>query len=170
MLFKDLKSGFPIYMYDNSTIEYKQAKVLDVSLPHIDTNNKYSSMAAMVVDVTVDIDGNKYTYTFKDNTETGYANSKIISTDKQNIIREIEASKVQSEEALQKVDYHKNIVDKCTVLLSEMDPSVKEKKQIDDRFNKLESYMSSIDAMLNKLLNTQNHDNILQKEIPQSAA
>lgn len=92
MLFKDLKNGFPVYIYDRNSIEVSQGKVVNVSMPHIDKGN-FNMQASMVVDITIENNGCPTTYTFRDNTETGYTSSLVISTDKANIIREIEAAK-----------------------------------------------------------------------------
>lgn len=151
MLFKDLKNGFPVYIYDRSLIEVKQGKVVSVSAPHIDKGN-YNIQANMVVDITIDYDGSPKTYTFIDNTETGYTSSLVISTEKNNIIREIEASKEQSEEALSQVETHKDRIAKYTSILAEYNPAIKEKKEIDERFGKLEGSIDELKSMLSGLI------------------
>lgn len=151
MLFKDLKNGFPVYIYDRNSIEVSQGKVINVSMPHIDKGN-FNMQANMVVDITIENRGCPTTYTFKDNTETGYTGSLVITTDKSNIIREIEAAKEQSEEALSQVEQHKQRVEKYTAILADYNPAVKEKKAIDERFGKLESSMDELKSMLSGLL------------------
>lgn len=151
MLFKDLKSGFPVYIYDRNEIEVKQGKVITVSAPHIDKGN-FNMQASMVVDITIECDSCPTTYTFKDNTETGYTGSLVITTDKNNIIREIEASKEQSEEAISQVEMHKNRVQKYTQILADYNPAIREKREIDARFGKLEDSMTELKSMLSGLL------------------
>lgn len=151
MLFKDLKSGFPVYIYDRNSIEVMQGKVVTVGAPHIDKGN-FNMQASMVVDITIEYRGCPTTYTFKDNTETGYTGSLVITTDKGNIIREIEAAKEQSEEALSQVDQHKQRIEKYTAILAEYNPAIKEKRAIDERFGKLESSMDELKNMLSGLL------------------
>uniref|UniRef100_A0AAU8BA53 Uncharacterized protein n=1 Tax=Dulem virus 42 TaxID=3145760 RepID=A0AAU8BA53_9CAUD len=151
MLFKDLKSGFPVYIYDRNAIEVIQGKVITVSAPHIDKGT-FTMNANMVVDITIENKGCPVTYTFKDNTETGYTGSLVITTDKGNIIREIEAAKEQSEEALSQVEMHKQRVDKYTAILAEYNPAIKEKRAIDERFGKIEHSMTRLESMLSSLL------------------
>lgn len=151
MLFKDLKNGFPVYIYDRNSIEVMQGKVVTVSAPHIDKGN-FNMTANMVVDITIEHQGCPTTYTFKDNTETGYTGSLVITTDKSNIIREIEAAKEQSEEALSQVEMHKNRVEKYTAILADYNPAIKEKRAIDERFGKLENSMDELKSMLSGLL------------------
>lgn len=151
MLFKDLKTGFPVYVYDRNTIEVKQGKVVNVTSPHID-RNQFTMGANMVVDITIEYDGGPRTYTFKDDTETGYTGSLVITTEKSNIIREIEAAKEQSEEALSQVESHRQRVEKYTSILAEYNPAIKEKKAIDERFGKLENSMDELKQMITGLL------------------
>lgn len=156
MLFKDLKNGFPVYIYDRNMIEVSQGKVINVSMPHMDKGN-FNMQASMVVDITIDQKGNPTTYTFRDDTETGYTGSLVITTDKANIIREIEASKEQSEEALSQVEQHKHRIERYTSILADYNPAIKEKKEIDERFGKLENSMVELKHMLSSLVtnNTQ---------------
>lgn len=37
MTFRDLKSGYPVYLLDRTTLKYEQGKVMSVSSPHADT-------------------------------------------------------------------------------------------------------------------------------------
>jgi len=111
MYFKDLKPGYSVYVFDKQEVEVKQKKVISVSLPHFD-NACYKVGTNMVVDVTVEHNGHTSTYTLKEDSDTGYTDSLVISTDKQNIVREVEMAKAQSEEMLNQVDEHTKRVDK----------------------------------------------------------
>lgn len=151
MTFKELKQGYSVYILDKENMCVKNAKVVNMSTPHIDKRN-YELGVALVVDVALDVNGTVTTYTFKEDTETGYVQSTVITTDKQNIIREVEAIKSQSEEALSQVDTHKERLQKCNDILVEFNPAVKEKQAIDARFGKLESSMDELKSMLSGLL------------------
>ena len=65
MLFKDIKQGYPLYIFDRNTVTIKTATVSSVSFPHISNQ----PTAGMVVDVTVTIDGNSQQYEIKDSSE-----------------------------------------------------------------------------------------------------
>ena len=155
MTFKELKQGYSIYILDKDGMSVKQGKVVSVSAPHIDKKG-FEIGASLVVDVMLDIEGVVGTYTFKDDTETGYVQQTVITTDKQNIIREVELIKSQSEEVLSQVNKHKNRVLKCNDILAEYNPAIKEKKEIDERFGKLEGSIVEIKSMLSGLLIKQN--------------
>lgn len=154
MYFKDIKPGYPIYIFNRDDITVEQTKVLNVSTPHFDSKN-YTVGTKMVVDVTVGTETSSKTYTLKEDTDTGYTDTLVITTDKSNIVREIEMAKAQSEEILSQVDAHKDKVQKYTHILAEFNPAVKEKQEIDRRFGKLEN---SIDEIKSMLLNINRHD------------
>lgn len=92
MYFKDLKQNYVVYIFDKQNINVRQGKVVNVSLPHFDSVNN-TMRTNMVVDVTIDDNGKTTTYTLKEDTDTGYTGSVMVTTDKQNIVREVEMGK-----------------------------------------------------------------------------
>lgn len=151
MTFKELKQGYSIFILDKDEMRVKNAKVVSVSAPHIDKQG-FEMGVSLVVDVVLDIEGAVATYTFKEDTETGYVKQTVITTDKSNVIREVEVIKSQSEEVLSQVDMHRDRLQKCNDILVEFNPAIKEKKAIDERFGKLESSMDELKSMLSGLL------------------
>lgn len=149
MLFKDLKAGYPIYLFDRNSVEVSTGKVINVSVPHLDC--KMGGPTEMVVDVTVEENGQNKTYTFKDGTDVGYANSLIISVEREHILREVEAMKNQSEQALAQVEKHKTSLEKCTTILAEFNPAFKEKKETEERFSKMEGSIEELKDMVKGL-------------------
>lgn len=166
MTFRELKQGYSTYVLDKDSMCVKQGKVMSVSTPHLDKKG-FELGAALVVDVVLDIDGTINTYTFKEDTETGYFNSTVITVDKSNIIREVEAIKAQSEDALSQVDIHKDRVQKCTDILAEFNPAIKEKQAIDERFVKLEGSIDEIKNMLSNIIIPNNHEKFNSLQAPQ---
>lgn len=151
MTFKELKQGYSVYILNKDDMSVKYAKVVNVSSPHIDKNG-FDLGAALVVDVVLDTNGAIATYTFKEDTEIGYVQQTVITTDKQNVIREVEAIKSQSEELLSQVDTHKSRLQKCNDILVEFNPAIKEKRAIDERFVKLEGSIDEIKHMLSNII------------------
>lgn len=148
MLFKDLKSGYPIYIFDRDKITFTQTKVLGVNLPHFD--NHYGNPTEMVVDVT--IDGMSKPYTFKENTDTGYVGSLVITTERDKALLEVENLQTQSEQAWNKRDTYKDIAEKCAQIRAEFSPAFKEKKETEERFSKLEGSVSELKDMIKGLV------------------
>jgi len=152
MLFRDLKSGYPIYIINRVDVTITQGKVTNIGFPHFDAN--YNNGSDMVVDFAIDWNGQSKTFTMKDSLEVGYSDNGdiIVTPNRESVIREIEAMKTQSEEALSMVDTHKSRVEKCSVLLSEFDPVFRDKKENETRFNNLENSMGKLEQMMATLL------------------
>ena len=148
MLFKDLKSGYPIFIFDRDKVEFVSTKVVDVTPPHFDGH--YGNPTEMVVDVTVE--GFPKPYTFKENTEVGYINNLVITTNREIALKDVEALQAQSEQAWNKRDNYKATADKCAQILSEFSPVFKEKKENEERFSKLEGSVSELKDMIKGLV------------------
>lgn len=149
MQFKDLKIGLPIYLLDRMTVGIKQGKVTGV-LPRMDY--KPGVPNEMVVDVTMDVEGNTATYTFKDTTNVGYTQNLAISPDKEAIVSEIEAIKQQSDQAIAQHDFHVERSGKCAKVLVEFNPALKEKRETEERFRNMETTISELKTMLQGLV------------------
>lgn len=150
MLFKDLKNGYPLYVFDRSNVKVIQGKVISVGIPHIDAH--YGNPTEMVVDINVDIEGQSKSYAFKDGTDTGYTGDLVISTGRDAIIREVEAMKAQSEQVLSQVDTHKSNIEKCTAILAEFNPVYKERKETEERFSRLEDSVGELKDIIKGLV------------------
>lgn len=156
MLFKDLKSGFPVHLFDRATRQYKQGKVMSVSPPYpdMDTTKKPSMMPPMpgmpnynklYVDVCVQTeDGNQNTYLVVDTEQSAYHNTLVISCSKENIINEVNALKTQAEDVLGKVPEFEKTVEDCNKLLETLDTSFREQQATDKRLSKLEEGMAEL--------------------------
>lgn len=148
MLFKDLKSGFSVYIFDRDKVTFTQAKVLSVTPPHFDTH--YGNPTEMVVDIT--IEGLSKPYTFKEGTDTGYVNNLVISTDRDKALLEVENLQIQSEQAWSKRDTYKETADRCAQIRAEHSPAFKEKMETEERFTKLEGSVGELKDMIKGLV------------------
>ncbi len=114
MTFKDLKSGYPVYLLDRTALVYEQAKVMAVQ-----QNYTPSSFGKMEVNVTIQTkDGKQNIYSVADTERTAYAGTLLIATEKESIVNELNMLKSNSEEALGKMDEHKRTIERCTSLLA----------------------------------------------------
>ena len=135
MMFRDVKVGDTLYIYDRASIALTAEQVSSVSAPRVDK-------AGMVVDVAV---GNM-TYTFRDSSEVGFTPTLVISSDRANLLREVVAHKMGNESQIARVDQLKAELPKLDAVIDQLDPNRKEKKMMEDRLSKIE-------ANLEKLLN-----------------
>lgn len=90
-IFKNVKSGDTVYIFDRIAVTLNSYRVVSVSDP-------YKTGAGMVVDVTI----GKTTYIFKECSQVGYTPNLIISTDKGIILHEIEEQQIKIAELLRR--------------------------------------------------------------------
>ncbi len=140
MMFKELKSGYPIYLFDRSSVKYEQAKVMSVQ-----QNFQPSTFGKMEVNVTVQtMDGKQNTYSVTDTEQTAYAGTLLLATSKECVVNEVNVLKSNSEEVLAKVEEHKRIVEECSKLLAELDTTFRDQQKTNERLNQMESKLDEI--------------------------
>lgn len=150
MIFKDVKQGDTIYLFDRNSISVQTGKVTAVTGSHA---GKYNNVFEMVVDITISTDAGTQTYTFKDSNEISYNGQIMLTPNKENVVREVKQLKSQAEDVLNNVEKSKETIAKCSTLIAEFDPIYKERKQNDERYSKLESEIASIKEMITNLAN-----------------
>ena len=151
MTFKELKSGYPLCLFDRGTMRYEQAKVMSVGMPRADLT--VGNYGKMLVDVTVQTaDGKQNTYSVTDTERSAYAGTLMLTTDKECVVDEVRAAKAQAEEALSKVEEMKRTVGKCDALLEELDTTFREKQETESRFRKIEEKTDKMLDMIERRL------------------
>ena len=155
MLFKDLKAGYPVYFLDKNETKYYQGKVISVAVPRYDNSQLGLSQqtTSLVVDITIEANGATRTDTIPETSTLTYAANIVLSTDKDGIVREVEAMKSASEEALAKVEQHKETLTKCSELLEELNPAFAEKRAQDKRIESIESEVRSLGNIVKDFIN-----------------
>lgn len=140
MLFKELKSNYPIFLLDRATLKFEQAKVMNVQ-----PNYQSVNMNRIEVNVTIqNKEGKQNTYAVADSEQSAYAGNLFISTSKDCIINEVNALKNASEEVLSKVEEHKQTVEKCKELLGELDTTFRDQQRTNQRLDKMENKLDEI--------------------------
>lgn len=150
MTFKDLKSGYPIYLLDRTALRYEQGKVMAVGMPHADL--QAGNFGKMLIDVTIQADGKQNTYSVSDTEKTAYAGSLLIACEKECVVNEVRAINAQAEEILAKVEASQKTVTGCKALLEELDTTFKDKQETERRFLKLEERFGGIEDKMDRLL------------------
>lgn len=150
MLFKDSKQGYPIYILDKANVKVIQGKVISVSAPRVQPSQMgiYPQTTSLVVDVTMESEGTTKTYTIPETSSLTYAGSLVLSTDKDGILREVQAMKSASEDALAKIGEHRNTLEQCNKVLEELDTTFAEKRKQDERIGSIETEVRSIGRQL----------------------
>lgn len=155
MTFKDLKSGYPIYLLDRTALKYEQGKVMAVSLPHADVQP--GNYGKLLVDVTIQFkDGKQNTYSVSDTEQTAYAGNLLITCNKECVVNEVRAINAQAEEILTKVESAQKTVDSCKVLLEELDTVFKDRQETEKKFNKIDERFTIMEDKMDKILSAIN--------------
>lgn len=151
MLFKDLKSGYPVYLLQRGdNLKVSTGKITAVAPSRFQQSG--NSQMSMVTDITIDNEGVSRTYEIPDSLSVTYTrDGLVISTDKDGLIREVEAIKTSNEEELLKVDVRKKIVEDCDNILSELNPQIKEKRENEERITNIESSVTDLKGSVKSL-------------------
>lgn len=153
MLFRDVKAGYPAYIFDRKAVEVKTGKVRNTPMPHFDSH--FPGAGKMVVDLEVETGGEVMPFVMEESSEVGYVGDLVVTVTKDAVVREVERVKNQSEDALKMVDYHRKAVEKCDGLLKELSPEFRERTESAERMNALEGKVDklarSLEAMLEKM-------------------
>lgn len=152
MLFKDLKIGYPVYIFHkDGEKRITQGKVTAISPSRLPQTPSLQTMQ-MVVDVTIDDGGSSRTYAIPDNSSVTYSNGLVLSTDREGVIREVEILRNQCADELAKIDEYRKSVSECEKILAEWNPVFREKRETEERFSKLETSMSDLKSMMSGLI------------------
>ena len=152
MLFKDLKIGYPVYIFHkDGEKRITQGKVTAISPSRLPQTPSIQTMQ-LVVDVTIDDGGSSRTYAIPDNTSVTYTNGLVLSTDRDGVIREVEILRNQCADELAKIEEYRKSVSECEKILTEWNPVFREKRETEERFSKLETSMSDLKSMMSGLI------------------
>lgn len=150
MTFRDLKSGYPVYLLDRTALKYEQGKVMAISSPHADVQP--GNYGKMLVDITIQADGKQNTYSVSDTEQTAYAGTLLITCNKECVVNEVRAINSQAEESLAKVGEMQQKVASCKALLEELDTTFKDKQETEKRFRKIDERFSGMEDKMDKIL------------------
>lgn len=158
MAFKDVKQNYSVYILNKQDITITDGKVISVGFPHLDLSTKPAmGQSQMVVDITIEANSKTATYSIPENLSVTYAGDVVLSTDKQGLMAEVEQMKNTAEKILESVPKQKEVADKTTILLSELNPIYKEKKETEQRFSKIEESISRMESTVNNFINSFNN-------------
>lgn len=162
MTFKEIKRGFPVYVLHKNGEDIKAAegRVVNASDPHLPQNNafnpanpspSFNQMQQLMVDVTIEEGGETKTYCIPENLSVTYAGDIILATEREGIIREVQALVTQDDEHIKAVPMHEKRRAACGVILEQWDTAYKERKDNDKRFKGIENCITGLDTRMGGL-------------------
>ena len=163
---KDLTAGATVHiLIKGDNLAYKQGSIVNIGMQRMDVPANPSALTALqavpkyVVDVTYNVDGKSYTDAVGI-TDTMMQTDKLggvslITTDRDNILRELRTTLKIDEDYLASVDDEKakreKRVSQCRDLIGELDTEFAAKRKADERVQRLEDSIGEIKEMLAKL-------------------
>ena len=160
MNFKELKPNYPIHILDKTEgVKYVLGKVLNVGQLRYDMPIQQApgsmpnfSMPSMKVDVTIEADGKTKTYVFDENSATASVGNVLFSTDKEGIVRELDATITHCEQYLSEEERVKKDLEDSKALKGQLDTTYKDKQETDKRFEKIEKNQEEMGDMMRKIM------------------
>lgn len=157
MTFKDIRQGYSVYVLDRTDgMAVQTGKVTAVGTPHYPQFQGgmpgLMQTGGMVVDVTIETGGSAKTYSIPEGSAVACAGQLTLCADRDGMLREVEAAKAASEDALKGMDRHEKVKADCEKILEEWNPDFAEKKRQDDRILSIENQMRDMHGMLEKIV------------------
>lgn len=164
MQFKDIKQGYPVYILHTDELKASNGKVINVSQPYFPNTPPFNptqqpfnpTTTQRMVDITIEIEGRTQTYSVPETSQAVNAPNMVISTDRDGIIREVEAIKSTKEERLKSREKDESDVKACEEILSNWNPEFAAKKEQDKRLTAMEDKIGSMEEMMRKLYESLN--------------
>lgn len=151
MNFKDLKPGSQIYLFDRDKIDVKTGIVSSVSAPHLEA--KIGNPCQLVVDITVNLEGENITYIAQDTVSVTYCGSTTVSCNKDYILNELKGIRSGLEQVICNIDTTKEKKTRCDKAISELDDEYREKQQMESRLQSIEQGQKEMQELIKQFIN-----------------
>lgn len=172
-MFQSLRQSNPFYiLYKGEKPKCEVGTVVSVSNPTPKFQNQFNSYQnapEMVVDVKVKVGENNYTFpqlpasmTVADVNQDGV--TATISSSREAINTEVENMLHRSQEIIDSVDFHRNVIASCNDMLKELNPRYAKEKQQEEDIQSLKKKMGGIEGTL------QNMETMLSKVLSASTS
>lgn len=154
MTFREINKGYNVYMLHKGEDELKAeiGKVVVSTQPRFPQMYNGGAMSGMVMDVTISANGANKTYVVPVDSCVVNAGNIVISTDKDGILREVEAMEAESDDVLNSVEKHKKRKEECEKIKTEWNPQIAEKKEQEERIKSVETEVKGLSTMLKDLI------------------
>lgn len=164
MAFSNLRNSNLIYiLYKDNTPRLEVGKVISISQLMPKYNNTGIYNPEMVIDITVDVNGQ--TTNFQKLPALGdiadFGNNIVLSCNKEAMSSEIQSMKQHSLDIINSIEQHKNIIKGCDDILFQLNPEIKEKQRQEEESKALREELNSLKDMFKEFLkqNTNGNNN-----------
>lgn len=130
-------------------------QVVSVSNPQPVFNQQYGKPTESYVDITVQVDNETMEFkklpasaSIADSGKDGV----IVSDNKEVMNNEVESMLQSSQSILDRIDYHKKVVENCNQILRVLNPRLAKEKERDDDINNLKNKIGGLENKMDKIL------------------
>lgn len=156
-MFQSLRPNNQIYILHKDKPSLETGTVLSVSMPtpKYPMQPMFGQPQEMVVDIVVKVNNQDITYqkipANLDVADFGN-NSVVLSDNKEAMNSELMCLKQRSVDVINSIDYHKNLISECDILLAQLNPDLAEKREQKERIDSLESQLALLMDMNKQLI------------------
>lgn len=153
-MFKDLKKGYQVHTLDVTDLpKYFLGTVINASEPRFQqpTPGQYQQLQDRVLDLTVEIGGQSFTYVVPENQSVAMANGITLACGVEPIMNQLNAMKKNSEDAINSIDKHRDTLVCCETILEDINPAFKQTKEQDRKIKSLEGKVDKIGESFDEL-------------------
>lgn len=159
-MFSGVRQNNMFYILEKENgLNLKIGQVASVSNPQSVFGQPYGS--EQFVDIVVKVDGE--TMEFKKlpvSQSIADSGQVVVSDNKEVMTNEVESMLQTSQQLLNKIDYHKKVVDDCNNILKVLNPSLAKEQERDEDIGKLKNKIGSLEDKMDKILNILSQDTI----------
>lgn len=157
MAFQNLRNGNQLFiLHKDSVPTLEIGKVTNVSVPIPKYGNPGIYNQEMVVDIMVEENGQ--TTNFQKLPATGeiadFGNSIVISCNKEAMNSEVLSMKQRSQDIINSIEIHKNIIKGCDEIISKLDPEIVERQKREEENRALREEINSLKEMFQEFMKT----------------
>lgn len=133
----------------------KVGQVVSVSNPQPQFGQPYGSPTESFIDITVKVDGEIMEFKKLPSSSSIADSGKggvIVSDSKEVMNKEVESMLQSSQSILDRIDYHKKVVQNCNQILGVLNPRLAKEKERDDDINNLKTKIIGLEDKMDKIL------------------
>ena len=152
MGFQNLRNNNTIYiLYKNNTPTIKIGKIINVTPPIPKYSGQFTDM---VVDLSVEADNNTFNFQkVPANLEiTDVGSNIVISCNKNAISDEVKYMKQKSEDILNSIEHHQQIIKGCDTIIRVLNPEIVEKEEREKETQELKNEIASLKSMFGEFM------------------
>ena len=155
MAFQNLRNSNQLFILHKDSIPTLElGKVTNVSVPVPKYGNTGIYNQEMVVDITADINGTSTN--FQKLPATGeiadFGNNMVVSCNKEAMNSEITSMKQRSQDIINSIQEHQNIIKGCDEILKILNPEIVEKQRQEEENRALREEINSLKIMVKEFM------------------